>query len=168
MYMARMWLPRREAVGDYIGKSPPVPFQRRIINLFTMKACDRRLKWWHRGTKMRRTAQYWWTSIWPRKISWISLSSETMKFALNVITGAGFGVSFTWEASSDEIWPKHTLSFRDAITTTFTSLASLADTPLSILSSAALSRTRQINVMQSTPCTLSHRRTWSITIYLER
>jgi cytochrome P450 len=39
-----------------------------------------------------------------------------MKFALHVITGAGFGVPFTWEASSDEVWPKHKLSFRDALT----------------------------------------------------
>lgn len=38
-----------------------------------------------------------------------------MKFTLHVLTGAGFGVPFSWETSSDEIWPNHKLSFRDAV-----------------------------------------------------
>jgi cytochrome P450 len=38
-----------------------------------------------------------------------------MKFTLHVITGAGFGVPFSWEVSSDEVWPNHQLSFRNAV-----------------------------------------------------
>ena len=41
-----------------------------------------------------------------------------MKLSLHVISGAGFGVFFTWEASSsEEIWPGHNLSFRKSIET---------------------------------------------------
>jgi cytochrome P450 len=39
-----------------------------------------------------------------------------MKFALNVISGAGFGVPFNWDSSSNDISENHTLSFKDAIT----------------------------------------------------
>src|ERR1700737_1018785 len=40
-----------------------------------------------------------------------------MKFAINVIMGAGFGVPFTWEEKTDDIWPGHELSFREAVST---------------------------------------------------
>lgn len=40
----------------------------------------------------------------------------TTKFALHVFSGAGFGVPFTWE-SSDQVWPRHKLSFREAVRT---------------------------------------------------
>lgn len=39
----------------------------------------------------------------------------TFKFALHVITAAGFGVPFTWEDTGDEVWPRHELSLRNAI-----------------------------------------------------
>lgn len=38
-----------------------------------------------------------------------------MKLALQVILGAGFGRSFSWEQSSDEIAPGHEISFRVAV-----------------------------------------------------
>src|SRR5437667_8587280 len=38
-----------------------------------------------------------------------------MKFALHVITGAGFGIPFSWETTAEEVWPNHKLSFRDAV-----------------------------------------------------
>jgi cytochrome P450 len=42
---------------------------------------------------------------------------ETMKFALHVITGAGFGVPINWDTSSDTVEAPHTLSFKNAVTT---------------------------------------------------
>jgi cytochrome P450 len=38
-----------------------------------------------------------------------------MKFALHVISGAGFGVPFEWDASSHDVGQNHKYSFRDAI-----------------------------------------------------
>jgi cytochrome P450 len=58
-----------------------------------------------------------------------SLTEETFKIALHVITGAGFGVPFTWNKSSDEVWPKHTLSFRDAVSNLVNNLLPLVVLP---------------------------------------
>lgn len=52
-----------------------------------------------------------------------------MKFALHVITGAGFGVPFSWETSSDEIWPNHQLSFRDAVSSVLHHLPAIVLVP---------------------------------------
>ena len=52
-----------------------------------------------------------------------------MKFALHVITGAGFGVPFSWTTSSDEIWPSHKLSFRDAISSVLEHLIGIVFLP---------------------------------------
>lgn len=38
-----------------------------------------------------------------------------MKFALHVIIGAGFGMPFSWDTATQDIWPNHQLSFRDAV-----------------------------------------------------
>jgi cytochrome P450 len=56
-----------------------------------------------------------------------------MKFALHVISGAGFGVPFTWEKSSDDVWPQHTMSFRDAVHTLLTHLLAIVLLPKRIL-----------------------------------
>ena len=52
-----------------------------------------------------------------------------MKFALHVITGAGFGVPFSWEVSSDEIWPNHRRSFRNAVSSVLHHLLGIVITP---------------------------------------
>lgn len=52
-----------------------------------------------------------------------------MKFALHVITGAGFGVPFSWEVSSDEIWPNHQLSFRNAVSSVLHHLLGIVFVP---------------------------------------
>jgi cytochrome P450 len=57
-----------------------------------------------------------------------------MKLALHVITGAGFGVPFTWDSSSsDEIWPSHNLSFRSALDQTLHHLIPLMLLPRWVL-----------------------------------
>lgn len=38
------------------------------------------------------------------------------------MTGAGFGMSFTWESITQNIWPNHKLSFRDSIQTVIRNL----------------------------------------------
>jgi cytochrome P450 len=58
---------------------------------------------------------------------------QTMKFALHVISGAGFGVPFTWEESSDEIWPNHKMSFRDAVDTLMHNLLAIVLLPKKLL-----------------------------------
>jgi cytochrome P450 len=40
-----------------------------------------------------------------------------MKYALNVIIGAGYGMPFSWDTATQDIWPNHKLSFRDAVDT---------------------------------------------------
>ena len=35
--------------------------------------------------------------------------------ALHVIMGAGYGVPFTWDKVSDEPWPNHRMSFKQAV-----------------------------------------------------
>ena len=43
------------------------------------------------------------------------MESEMKKFALHVISGADFGVSFSWEETSEDLWPNHTLTFRESL-----------------------------------------------------
>jgi len=40
---------------------------------------------------------------------------EVTMLALHVIMGAGYGVPFTWQESSDKPWPKHKLSFKSSV-----------------------------------------------------
>jgi cytochrome P450 len=54
---------------------------------------------------------------------------ETMKLSLHVISGAGFGIPFTWESSSEEIWPGHKLSFRKSIETVLHHLGAIVLVP---------------------------------------
>jgi len=52
-----------------------------------------------------------------------------MKLSLHVISGAGFGVPFTWESSSEEIWPGHKLSFRKSVETVLQHLGAIVLIP---------------------------------------
>lgn len=56
-----------------------------------------------------------------------------MKFALHVITGAGFGTPFTWEASTDDVPPNHEISFREAISSTLAQIFTILLTPKLLL-----------------------------------
>jgi cytochrome P450 len=56
-----------------------------------------------------------------------------MKFALHVITGAGFGTPFTWEASTDDVPPNHQISFREAISSTLAHILTILITPKLLL-----------------------------------
>lgn len=56
-----------------------------------------------------------------------------MKIALHVITGAAFGVPFSWDSSSDEITPNHKLSFLDSINELLHHLFALLLLPRSVL-----------------------------------
>lgn len=67
--------------------------------------------------------------MWPNS----RLNVQMMKFALHVISGAGFGVPFTWEASSDEKWPNHILSFRSAVETVLHHLIAIVLLPKILL-----------------------------------
>ena len=55
-----------------------------------------------------------------------------MKLALHVITAAGYGYQFDWEASG-EIPPGHELSFKDSIHVTLDNLVTLIAVPSSLL-----------------------------------
>jgi cytochrome P450 len=68
-----------------------------------------------------------------------------MKFALHVIAGAGFGVPFTWEKSSDEIWPNHIMSFREAVSTLLRHLFAIVILPRKILQLPFISKSLRIS-----------------------
>jgi cytochrome P450 len=56
-----------------------------------------------------------------------------MKIALHVITGAGFGVPFAWDKSSEEIPENHTMSFVEAVDQTLHHLVPLMLIPRPLL-----------------------------------
>src|SRR5436190_18389949 len=52
-----------------------------------------------------------------------------MKISMHVLMRASYGYQFSWESSSDEIWPNHILSFRNAVNTILNSLLIILLTP---------------------------------------
>jgi cytochrome P450 len=61
-----------------------------------------------------------------------SIHKDTMKIALHVITAAGYGYPFEWEASA-EVPPGHQMSFRESIHVTLDNLVTLAAVPRLLL-----------------------------------
>jgi len=72
--------------------------------------------------------------------------AETMKFALHVIARAGFGVPFSWDVSTDDVWPNHTMSFRDAISSTLSHLIMIMVTPKPLLDNLPFATIRDSRV----------------------
>ena len=69
-----------------------------------------------------------------------------MKLALHVIAGAGFGVPFSWDVSTDDIWPNHTISFREAVSSTLSHLITIMLTPKPLLNNLPFATIRESRI----------------------